>query len=175
VHAANVIKWTEGPGGYLPEVHLRHWESRRTSKIRSHPAKPSSCAIPRALSHPDTDTGRNRITALSTARTEPGEPLTYLLVSDTDQRLLRAFFPTPDTASHLVHLGFYHNDTPGALSAMMQALARAEFNIVAGLLRKQDRLRSVWEVVLEYRGASTMPTMDRARNSVPGSSGPWLS
>jgi hypothetical protein len=89
--------------------------------------------------------------------TERSEPLTYLLVSDTDQRLLRAFFPTPATARHLVHLGFYHNDTPGALSAMMQALAGAEFNIVAGLLRKQDRLRSVWEVVLEYKGTSTMP------------------
>lgn len=84
--------------------------------------------------------------------TKEGQSLTYLLVSDTDERALRAFFPTSAVEEKLIHLGFYHDDIPGALYAILRALARARFNIVASLLRKHKASRNVWEAVLEYRG-----------------------
>jgi len=57
-----------------------------------------------------------------------------------------------------VHLGFFHVDAPGALSAILAPLARAGFNIVTSLLRQNKDGKNVWEAVLEYRGADTIPT-----------------
>lgn len=87
-------------------------------------------------------------------------PLAYLLLSDTEDRTLRIFFPKPQVVSKTVHVGFHHNDLPGALSAIMSLVARADFNILTSLLRKKTSATNIWEAVLEYRGTRAIPTFD---------------
>ncbi len=78
--------------------------------------------------------------------------LQYILLSDTKERNLRIYFPKLESLNRIVHVGFYHNDRPGALSTIFELVARANFNIVAGLLRKRTTKTSIWEGVLEYKG-----------------------
>lgn len=73
----------------------------------------------------------------------------YLLLSDTEDRALRLFFPTEDVNSRLIHVAFQHNDLPGALAAITAVVARANLNILTSLTRKKDAAKSVWEAVLE--------------------------
>ncbi len=86
-----------------------------------------------------------------------GEPLDYALLSDTDDRTLRVFFPNPALITRTVHLAFYHRDLPGALSAITHLLAKENFNILTSLLRKISPQFSVWEAILEYRGTGALP------------------
>jgi ACT domain-containing protein len=91
-------------------------------------------------------------------RLNTGFPLHYLPFSDTDERTLRIFFPTPELVPRIFHVAFFHNDEPGALSALLHTIAAGNFNILASLLRKQSGNRSVWEGILEYRGKTKLPT-----------------
>lgn len=79
-------------------------------------------------------------------------PHSYIFVSDTTERNLRAYFLPPSQAKQLVHVGVYHSDKPGTLARILDVLAAAEFNIITSLLRKYDKRKSVWEGVLEYKG-----------------------
>lgn len=88
--------------------------------------------------------------------TDPDEQLHYAILSETENRTLRVFFPEPSLVSRIVHLGFYHRDRPGALSVITKLLAR-EFNIHTSLLRKISPERSVWEAILEFRGEEAIP------------------
>jgi predicted amino acid-binding ACT domain protein len=78
------------------------------------------------------------------------EPIPYILSSETSSRSLRVFFPRKAIVSRIFHIGFDHEDKPGALSAITKVLWKAQFNILTGLLRKKTRLDSGYEVVVEY-------------------------
>ena len=100
-------------------------------------------------------------------------PLDYMLVSETEIRVLRAIFPLPETVSRVVHLGFYHLDNPGALRVIMAAVVAAQFNILTSLLRQNEAGKNNWEALLEYRGSqSNVPEDSVARHQwaivVPG-------
>ncbi len=80
------------------------------------------------------------------------DSLSYILLSDTKERKLRVYFPKLKTVSKLIHIGMHHKDTSGALSSIFDLLARSNFNIITGLLRKKSATDSVWEGIIEYKG-----------------------
>jgi acetolactate synthase small subunit len=86
-----------------------------------------------------------------------GEPLNYILLSETETRTLRVLFPRPDIVPRIVHLGFYHLNIPGALSVILGPLARAKFNILHCLVRQNTASLNVLEAFLEYRGDGEVP------------------
>jgi predicted amino acid-binding ACT domain protein len=94
--------------------------------------------------------------------TQVDRDLPYVLLSETDERVLRVFFPRLQLVDSLVHLGFYHRDLPGALSTITHLLAEQQFNIITSLVRKTSKNHGVWETLLEYRGAERIPR-ERAR------------
>jgi hypothetical protein len=78
------------------------------------------------------------------------EPLPYLLSSDSMTRTLRVHFPRPDRLRRMAHVSFFHQDaSPGTLASIGRLLREAGFNIVNGLLRKEDHAHSSWEVLIE--------------------------
>jgi hypothetical protein len=85
------------------------------------------------------------------------QDLHYILLSETEDRILRAFFPELKILPKICHVGFTHRDVPGALSALTRTIADAEFNILTSLLRKRTQTESIWEAVLEYRGTEPVP------------------
>lgn len=85
------------------------------------------------------------------------EQLSYVFVSDTNDRTLRTFFLSEAFAKRLVHVGIYHPDEAGTLARMLDVIATAEFNIVTSLLRKHSKEQSVWEAVLKYEGKDGTP------------------
>ena len=87
-----------------------------------------------------------------------GDSLHYVLLSETENRTLRVFFPHPNLIDRTLHLAFYHRDLPGAVSAITQLLASQKFNILTSLLRKISPEFSVWEAILEYRGEAMLPS-----------------
>ncbi len=91
---------------------------------------------------------------------EDPELLSYILVSETEERVLRAYFYRNDVQTGLFHLGFYHDDEPGALIAILKLVASARFNIVTSLLRRETDQQSVWEALLDYRGSAELLPCD---------------
>jgi ACT domain-containing protein len=92
--------------------------------------------------------------------------LHYIFSSDTDARDLRVFFLRHDVVTRVLHVGIRHNNTPGALAAILQLVADSSFNILTSLLRKSTPLQSVWEGVLEYRGdADLLPKHSLSDNA----------
>lgn len=87
----------------------------------------------------DTSFISNRRIHLPSGVTEllpPQRPLRTLLVSDTKERLLRAFFPSEHDGFTYVRVA--HHDSPGALAAITRELAKA-FDIVNSLTRIQSQ------------------------------------
>lgn len=95
-------------------------------------------------------------------RTAPHQQLHYAILSETENRTLRVFFPEPRLIDRIVHLGFYHRDHPGALAGITKLLAH-EFNILTSLLRKTTPDLSVWEAMMEYRGKEVIPDDTKER------------
>ncbi len=88
----------------------------------------------------------------------PTTKLYYILLSDTIEKNLRVFFPKPEIIPKILHVGFYHNNIPKALNAILRILALSKFNILTGVLRNDEHDdRSVWEAILEYRGGNEKP------------------
>jgi predicted amino acid-binding ACT domain protein len=85
------------------------------------------------------------------------QELSYVFVSDTNDRTLRTFFLPEPLAQRLVHVGIHHTDMPGTLARVLDVVATAGFNIVTSLLRKYRRNTSVWEAILEYRSSDGLP------------------
>lgn len=76
----------------------------------------------------------------------------YILSSDPASRTLRALIPPQEVTRRTLHMGFTHEDSPGALATIAAALAGAKFNIVQSLLRKRNEHTSSWEVLATYEG-----------------------
>jgi len=106
-------------------------------------------------------------------------PLSYVFVSDTNDRTLRTFFLPKEFAERLVHVGLYHPDEPGTLARVLNVTASAEFNIVTSLLRKHSEGSSVWEAVLQYKGVDGLPPLkpsdaEGLRRWCPETLVPWV-
>jgi predicted amino acid-binding ACT domain protein len=95
------------------------------------------------------------------------EQLSYMFVSDTNDRTLRTFFLPETIAERLVHIGIYHSDRAGTLARVLDVIAAAEFNIITSLLRKHSENTSVWEAVLEYQGVEKPPSKPGRRGQLP--------
>jgi hypothetical protein len=80
------------------------------------------------------------------------KPLEYLLISETEDRILRAFFPTPQNLQLIVHVGIRHEDRPGAMAQLLTLVRAAGFNVITSLLRQSDGVSRMWEGLLQYEG-----------------------
>jgi predicted amino acid-binding ACT domain protein len=93
--------------------------------------------------------------------------VSYIFVSDTNERALRTMFLPEDKVRRMVHVGLYHNDQAGTLARLLEVIAAAEFNIVTSLLRKHSERTSAWEAVLEYQGVDAPPKKPSPRGRLP--------
>jgi len=150
----HLIVWEEVGHTKLPRLFIRplgahHVRPHHSTKVQRDPSHPLQIRIP----IPPEILGplHNHL------GTSPGDDLHYVLLSETEERVLRVFFPRPSLIPRILHLGFYHRDLPGALAAISTLLAGESFNILTSLLRKTSPDRSVWEVMLEYRGSDRIP------------------
>lgn len=157
IRCAHLIRWDDVAGTNLPRVKLEriHTQSGVAAEGTARVDKQESFHV--QINVPPNIMGRIR-TDLGMARSDE---IPYLILSETEQRVLRVYFFRAGIASRIVHLAFYHQDAPRALSGILKPLARAEFNIVTSLLRKETQEESVWEALLEYRGVGQLPPADR--------------
>jgi predicted amino acid-binding ACT domain protein len=102
----------------------------------------------------------NRIQTNLNSSLSQNKKLKYLIFSDTKERTLRVYFPKIESWEKLVHIGVYHKDTPGALSSIFDLLANANFNIITGLLRKNQQDTNIWEGLLEFMGNEIINSND---------------
>lgn len=86
-----------------------------------------------------------------------GEALPYVIMSDTDSRTLRVFFPKRAKEQRLVRVAFAHADRPGALSAVTEVVAASNFSIINSLVRHEQFRQSIWESLLEYKDVESVP------------------
>ncbi|MEL7337063.1 MAG: hypothetical protein AAFN70_12770, partial [Planctomycetota bacterium] len=87
----------------------------------------------------------------SDSRPEEKISLLACMVSETSEKTLRMFFPNKEAEHRLYHLGFEHENIPGAVHGITQLLEKAGFNILTGVLRKTTAGRSRYDVLLEHR------------------------
>lgn len=168
-HCADKLVWTSVLGRNLPQLSIQ--PIRRTelgvhlpTTIRSaidvksiggsaaHPVTVGPYHI--AIDLPDRVAGQIR----RNLGQPMSSPLKYVVISDTDERNLRVFFPTPKSTERLIHLGFYHTDEPGVLARITDAVARAQFSIVTSLVRNVNPSQNVWEALMEYKGDNSFPS-----------------
>ena len=164
-HCADVIVWKPVSGRYLPEI-----------SIRPMPEYPFSKSGFATLRQQARDTSKievdlppgivNRIHNVLGVNQNNSDCLQYIAISDTTTRSLRAFFIHPESTKRLFHVGFYHNDVPGALATILSLLRAAEFNILTSLARNRPDGRAVWEAIIEYQGEAEVPALgDRQAHS----------
>jgi hypothetical protein len=154
----DVLAWEEYGGKQLPRLRLRPFEHVHGNwlpdQIRiSRADTPFHAKVkcpPKVLFNLKAQLGINNDQGHS-------EKMHYVLLSETGDGTLRAFFPSPERVPKLIHIGFLHDDRPNALHALTEMVATSRFNIVTSLLRKQTRQRSAWETLLEYRGQDEVP------------------
>jgi hypothetical protein len=76
-----------------------------------------------------------------------------LLFSETETKSLHIIFRQPDRERLFLHVGFTHDNRPGALLLIAKLLQHCDFSIKTSLLRQYDtREVNVWEAMLEYVG-----------------------
>ncbi|MGN6815845.1 MAG: hypothetical protein ACTHK3_07150, partial [Solirubrobacterales bacterium] len=158
-HCADVLEWRQpfSLGPRLPEIEIRGYPDVRT--LSDFVLQPLKTAGDGKL-HAQIDLPNEIANGLQPVVSADGK-LEYLLVSDTTARSLHAFFMQPALARRVFHVGFYHDDVPGALATILALLREAEFNILTSLVRKQGEGRSVWEAVLQYQGDAEVPNGNR--------------
>src|SRR6185312_549470 len=163
-HCADIIEWNPPVADMrLPDIEIRRYPDRRT--LSDFVVQPLVAATDKKL-HARIDLPSEIANGLRPVVSRDGE-LEYLLVSDTTTRALHAFFMQPELARKVFHIGFFHDDVPGALATILTLLREAEFNILTSLVRKQQGGRSVWEAVLQYQGDADVPRGDSRRAHDP--------
>lgn len=150
-HCADVIAWKEVSGEKVPDISIVPYSDRKVSKFQVRQLVRGDNQLHAKFAMPEAITPRLRQVVGASPR------LDYLLVSDTVTRALHVFFLHPSLTSRLFHVGFFHDDVPGALATILTLLRDAEFNILTSLVRKQEKGRSVWEAVVEYQGKAAVP------------------
>lgn len=85
---------------------------------------------------------------------ETAENSPALLFSETETKALHIIFPKPGREKRFLHIGFTHQNRPGALLLIATLLQYCGFSIKTSLLRQYDIQRNinVWETMLEYVG-----------------------
>jgi hypothetical protein len=153
-HCADVIDWKTISGEMVPDISIVPYSDREIAKFQVRQLARGDKQLHVKFDVPESITPRLRQVVGEQSRFE------YLLVSDTVTRALHVFFLHPSLASKLFHVGFFHDDVPGALATILALLRDAEFNILTSLVRKQEKGRSVWEAVVEYQGKEEVPHSD---------------
>jgi hypothetical protein len=153
-HCADVIVWKPVSGERLPEIDIEPYADRSLSKSEVRDLVRGDNPLHVKFEMPEAITPRLKQVVGKRSQFE------YLLVSDTTTRALHVFFLHPSLAARLFHVGFFHDDVPGALATILALLRDAEFNILTSLVRKQKDGRSVWEAVVEYQGDASVPSSD---------------
>lgn len=157
INCGDLIVWDNLAGAVLPRIKLERIHTQ--SGVA---ADATAFAIGTQRFHVKIDVPNG---ILGRIRTDLGvsrsDDVTYLILSETEQRVLRVVFFRQSTAARIVHLAFYHQDAPKALSGILRPLARARFNIITSLLRKETNEESVWEALLEYRGTEPLPAPEQ--------------
>jgi predicted amino acid-binding ACT domain protein len=153
-HCGHLIVWDEESYTPRPQLFIRPLAAHQVrphayAKVQRHDKTSYHVTIP----IPDEVLGtlHNRL------GTQLDSDLPYVLLSETDERVLRVFFPRLQLVDTIVHLGFYHRDLPGALATITHLLAEQHFNIITSLVRKTSKNHGVWETLLEYRGQDRIP------------------
>ena len=162
-HCADVIEWRSIADARFPDIEIRRYPDDR--KMREVVVQPLVHDRQRRL-HARIRLPDEIANGLRPVVADDGH-LEYLLVSDTTTRALHAFFMHPGMAAKVFHVGFFHDDVPGALATILTLLRDAGFNILTSLVRKQQRGRSVWEAVLHYQGADDVPGEGNRRADGP--------
>jgi predicted amino acid-binding ACT domain protein len=155
-HCADVIEWRTIAGERFPDIEIRGYPDDRT--LRDY-VMPPVVADPEKALHVRIDLP-NEISNGLRSVVSADSKLEYLLVSDTTTRALHAYFMHPGLATRVFHVGFFHDDMPGALATILALLREAKFNILTSLVRKEQDGRSVWEAVLQYQGRAKVPGAD---------------
>ena len=154
-HCGDLIVWEDFLGRDLPRLTIKPLSNPKINK------KQQTAVVEKVASKPYRVKLRlpeNMCSMIrNTLRNSADQSIGYMLLSDTDERNLRIVFLTREIARSLVHVGFYHNDVPGALAEIMQAVASSRFNILTSLVRKKTATRNVWEAVLHYKGDEPIP------------------
>jgi hypothetical protein len=153
-HCADVMVWKEISGEKVPDISIQPYSDRPLSKSEVRPLVRGDRQLHVKFDVPKAITPRLRQVIGADPKFE------YLLVSDTATRALHVFFLHPSLAARLFHVGFFHDDVPGALATILALLRDAKFNILTSLVRKQENGRSVWEAVVEYQGKGKVPASD---------------
>lgn len=91
-------------------------------------------------------------------RFNENDKIPYMILSETNSRTLRVFFPKKGTEKKMVRVAFKHRNYSGAVSAITSLLGASGFNIITSLLRRGDDQRyNIWEAHLEFRGKRGNP------------------
>lgn len=165
-HCGDALWWHKYEGRLIPSLYVRPLTRRDELNPSDVILEASEDKRHTEIKLPDNvaDHIRRRLDVDSTE----GKRLSYIFVSDTNDRTLRTFFLPNAITERLVHVGIYHTDLPGTLTRVLDVVATAEFNIFTSLLRKHSKGTSVWEAVLEYRGVDRPPSMPDRREDLPG-------
>jgi hypothetical protein len=78
------------------------------------------------------------------------DPLYYALLSDIESETLRVLIPRRGREKRIAHVGFSHDNLPGALCALTDIIARSQMSIVSSMLRAVTAERNIFEVTLEH-------------------------
>jgi predicted amino acid-binding ACT domain protein len=147
-HCGSLILWEDVAGKHLPILNLRPFQHLDRSLLQT-----------TARVEPTKEPWKVKIRlpestkfALQTQLGLECDPLSYMLVSETEDGVLRAFFPKPERIPRLFHVAFLHTDAPGAVAVISRVVADAGFNIVTSIVRKQSKSKNSWETLLEYVG-----------------------
>ena len=146
-----------------PRLRVKHmaglhnaFEKFQRSRTRGHGVRPVQ----------DTSFISNCRILLPTSITEPfrsEQPMRTLLVSDTKERLLRAFFPSAKDGFTYVRVA--HQDSPGALAAITREIAKA-FDIVNSLTRIQNQGSQNHLELLLYSHEFRLPGDEQERREI---------
>lgn len=153
---ADILLWEKDPNHdfAFPRLRLNEFEEKRLV------ARRGSIAITPATDHPvhleeagvafTIHPGVAAEARLATGR-DNGGTLHYIMVSDIESKTLRIFIPRSGREKRMIHLAFSHKNRPGALCAITDVIARSQFSIVSGLVRKLSDERNILEVTLEHQ------------------------
>lgn len=177
-----ILTWAPGPGGFsrqVPEVYISEFDryewtgqtvrasvERKPVRYKSDPDSTPpelSKANRKTFFQLPAEKGERIDTLLGI---EEGQPLDYLLLSDTESRSLRIQFFQGVHVKRIFEIGFAHFDEIGALYTILRTVAHSGFNVLSCLIREVKEYHNVWEAVLEYQGKEDLPERSEDRRHV---------
>jgi acetolactate synthase small subunit len=154
----DALEYEEVPGGHLhlPRVDIKLFDDFYVEK-KWRPLKifrsPANVSVPNAkFTLPSV---------YAELGPEAAESSRALLFSETETKALHIIFPKAGREKRFLHIGFTHQNRPGALLLIATLLQYCGFSIKTSLLRQYDIQRNVnvWETLLEH--------LDESINLIP--------